>query len=170
MVFVGGLGLFCDTGANNLTLDSITARCRCRTGHLRRRTSRETAFVAVVDRLGIATVLRHLRASLSLLCGHSLRLHLQRLRSFRLVLVSNLHSLVQLVLDDLAGGRLDVVQCDRRFLRSTLRLETLTLSLSVISCSSGECLPHVGVPLIFLVDQMVRCRDVVVAIGFETSD
>ena len=51
-----------------------------------------------------------------------------------------------------------------------MRLKPLTLSLHVVLSAGRESLPHVGVPLVFLVYQVVRRCNVVVPISFEASD
>lgn len=54
------------------------------------------------------------------------------------------------------------------FLRGTLGVESLTL-LCIVGFG-GEGFAHVGVPLCFLIDEMVSSRDVIVSVSFETSD
>lgn len=87
-----------------------------------------------------------------------------------LVLVSNLHSLVKLVLDNFSRGRLDTIECDGWFLRSALRLKSRTLLCRRVLSASRECFSHVSVSLVFLVYQMVCGRYMVVTVRFETSD
>ena len=59
-----------------------------------------------------------------------------------------------------------------RFLRSSLRVKSFTLFFcsGILGRVSGESLPHVLVPLVLLVDEMVGGCDVVVSVSFETSD
>ena len=124
----------------------------------------------------VSPVLGHLRATLSLLlpnvvCGFML----QRFRSHHapgcLILVGvYLHGLVELVLDDFARRRFDIFQRNCRLLGGALRLKPFALGRDVLLVSGGEGLPHVLVPLVFLVDQVVRCRDVIVTIGLQAAN
>ena len=51
-----------------------------------------------------------------------------------------------------------------------MRLQSFSLGLDVVLSAGRECLSHVGVPLVFLVYQVVSRCDMVVPISFETSD
>ena len=124
----------------------------------------------------VSPVLGHLGATLSLLLPDVVRGFV--LQCFRchhapghLVLVRvDLHRLVELVLDDFARRRFDIFQRNCRLLGGALRLQPFALGRDVLLVSGGEGLPHVLVPLVLLVDQVVRCRDVVVAIGLQAAD
>ena len=95
---------------------------------------------------------------------------LERLCIFIVLLPRDLHRLVQLILNDFPGGRLHIFEGDRRLFVCTLSLESVALRVQALLRASRERLPHVGVPLILLVDQVVGRRYVVVSVRFEAPD
>ena len=72
-------------------------------------------------------------------------------------------------MNDLTRRRFHIFERNLRLFGSALGLKSVALRLQVVLGASREGLSHVGVALVFLVDQMVRCRDVVMTIGFEAS-
>ena len=82
----------------------------------------------------------------------------------------DLHRLVELVLDDFSRRRLDTIESYRWLLGGSLRLESLALNRDILLSARGEGLPHVLVPLILLIDQVIGGRYVVVSVRFEASD
>ena len=82
----------------------------------------------------------------------------------------DLHRLVELVLDDFSRRRLDTIESYRWLLGGSLRLESLALNRDILLSACGEGLPHVLVPLILLIDQVIGGSYVVVSVRFEASD
>ena len=76
-------------------------------------------------------MLGYLGPTLSFLRYVSTRIVIQSLSSLGLaILISNLHGLIQLILDDLPAGRgFHIIKSNCWLLRGTLRLETLALGL-----------------------------------------
>lgn len=86
------------------------------------------------------------------------------------LLSSDLHCLVQLVLDDFPGRRFHIFEGDCWLFRSALRLKSLALRSYVVLCSSRESLTHVCISLVLLVYQVICSSDMVVSIRLEASD
>ena len=169
VILIRALRLFSNARSNDIPFIAIAAISGGRLRDVGRRTRCKSALVTILNRVSLVTaVLRHLGATLTLLRANVARSFmfegLSSTPSF--VLVSNLHCLVELVLDDFSRGRLDAIECDGCLFRGALRLKSLTLLCDVVLGASRECLSHVGIPLVFLIDQMVGGRYVVVTIRF----
>ena len=167
MVFIGRLRLFGDTGADYLTFDTVAASsCGSRPWHRRRRTICKSSLFAIVNGGGVAPVLGHLRTTFTLVRCRLLLL----VKFIAFLILSDLQRLIQFVLDDLAGRGFHILKRDCWLFRGTLRLKSLTLRLWVVNGTSREGLPHVLIPLILLVYQMVRRCDMIVTVGLKASD
>ena len=117
-------------------------------------------------------MLGHFRSTLTFLRGNiRICLMLDCLSALWLgILIGDLHGLIQFVLDHLPCRRFHIFKCDGWLLAGSLRLETLSLGLHVVLVASRESLAHVGVALVFLVDQVVSRSDMVVTVCFQASD
>ena len=82
----------------------------------------------------------------------------------------DLHRLVELILDNFSRRRFDVIKSYRWFFGGSLRLESFALNRDILLSACGEGLPHILVPLILLIDQVIGGRYVVVSVRFEASD
>ena len=116
-------------------------------------------------------MLGHLRATFSLLLSNVRRsLMLQRLRLIDILCPSDLHCLIQLVLNDLSGRGFHIIERDRRLFRGALGLKSLALRRQIVLCSRRKGLSHVSVPLVFLVYQVIGRCYVVVTVSLEASN
>ena len=116
-------------------------------------------------------MLGHLRTTFSLLIPNVRRsLVLQRLCLVGIFRTSDLHCLIQLVLDDFSGRRFHIIERDRRLFRGSLRLESLALRRQIVLRSCRESLPHVRIPLVFLVYQVISRCYVIVTVSLEASN
>jgi hypothetical protein len=95
---------------------------------------------------------------------------LKRLSLFVALLSSDLHRLIQLILDDFSGRRFNIFEGNRWLFRSALGLKSVALRSYVVLCSSRESLTHVSVSLVLFVYQVICGSDMVVSIGLEASD
>ena len=84
---------------------------------------------------------------------------------------SDLHCLIELVLDNLSCRRFDTIECNCWLFGGPLRLESLALSRDIVLLSArGEGLPHVLIPLVLLIDQVIGGRYMVMSVRFKASD
>lgn len=117
-------------------------------------------------------MLGDLGATLSfLLTNRASSLMFQRLCTLLLVLLtSDMHRLIQFIVDHFPCGRFHVVESDCRLFGSSLRLQLLTLGRQVVLCASRESLAHISITLVFLVNQMVRGRNMIMSVRLQASD
>ena len=123
--------------------------------------------VSQIDCVESAFVFRHFRVAVSRLwwCQN-------QIVSFRLVLLDrNRHRLIQFVFDYLTRGRSGLSGVDGAGVGGTLTLEALTSGCIVgLGAMGAEGLTHVGVALLFLVEQVVGRRYMVVSVGLHAAN
>ena len=170
VIFIGGLGLFSNSGADNFTFNALsTIRWRCSRGNSRRRDVLESVLVAfVLDCVCISSCFWHFWATFSLLLSSHTR-YFDGLGTLRFLLIY-LHRLVEFFLNNFSRWRFYIFECDwLGLLRGSLGVESFTF-LIIITFMCWESLTHVSIPLILLIDEMIGSCDVIVSVSFKTSD
>ena len=166
MVFIWRLRLFSNSGSNYLTLTPICSSRICRScWDCWRRCLLETVIPFIFDCLCVPSCFWNFWATFTLF--RTLRGPNLNCLCFRGFLLIYLHGLVEFLLDHLCScWWFHILESNWCWLLwGSLGVQPFTFFV-IVALMSWESFSHVVVSLVFLVDQMVSGRDVVVSVSF----
>ena len=166
MVFIWRLRLFSNSGSDYLTFTPICSSWICRScWDCWRRCLLETVIPFIFDCLCVSSCFWNFWATFTLF--RTLRGPNLNCFSFRWFLLIYLHGLVEFLLDHFCScWRFHIFESNWCWLlRGSLGVQPFTFFV-VVALMCWESFSHVVVSLVFLVDQMVSGRDVVVSVSF----